>query len=148
MKTLTPLFGLLLTFLFFLFSCETEEPSALIPDLSDCHAKKNWKSDEIEDALIGEWNWEDSYCYSNPAGEDDAGLRIRFNSDNSLDLFENGQLTQSLSWQVLDEGNETFRLNVSPSIFQLEGYIFLCDDQVSFNSSFIDLCDTYYRRNN
>ncbi|MEM6806779.1 MAG: hypothetical protein AAF696_35585, partial [Bacteroidota bacterium] len=93
------------------------------------------------------WNWEDSYCYSNPNGQDDKSLSIKFHTDNTVDVFENGQLIQSLSWQVVDEGNEFYRLNLSPEVFQLEGYIFLCDDQVSFNSSYIDLCDTYFKRN-
>lgn len=98
---------------------------------------------------MGEWEWEYISCYGiSPYanGEDFKGLTIEFNSDNTLDIKEDGQLSQTSRWEVISTGNDFFAIEVAPFVSQLSGVILFCGEKVAFISSIGDGCDHYFTR--
>jgi len=115
----------------------------------DCHHETSWDSLKTNFTLIGEWEWEYIGCYWFPEGANDEefkGLTIEFKSDNTLDVKENGQITQTSNWKVVDGDLDLFAIDVEPTVNQLYGRILFCDDRVEFNHSYIDGCDNYFKR--
>ncbi len=74
------------------------------------------------------------------------GLSIEFNSDNTLEVKEDGVVTQTSTWVVVDRNWELFQLEVNPYVTQLGGGVLICDDRVIFNYSFVDGCDNYFAK--
>lgn len=141
---------LLLVITIILFACNKDEnPPINQGDMWDCHHKMTWDSLKTNNALIGEWEWEFIGCYWNPedANNDEfKGLTIEFNSDNTLDVKENGQTTLTSNWKVVNLDADLFAIDVDPSVSQLYGRILFCDERVEFNNSVVDGCDNYFKR--
>ena len=133
-----------------LASCDKAEnqPESQI-NYWDCHHKMIWDEITTKETLIGEWEWEYIACYWNPEDANDhdfKGMTIEFKSDNTLSLKENGQITETSNWKVVDGDAELFELEVDPFIGQIRGRILFCEKSVEFNDSYIDGCDNYFRK--
>ena len=133
-----------------LLSCDKEEkPPISQGNMWDCHQKITWDSMRTKDALIGEWEWEYIGCFWNPKDANDYefdGMTIEFKEDNTLEVKQNGQITQTSSWKFVDIDADLFAIKVDPIVKQLYGRILFCEDRVEFNHSFIDGCDNYFKR--
>ena len=133
-----------------LLACDKGEdlPSSQV-NMWDCHNQMTWDSLKIKNTLIGEWEWVYISCFWNPEDANDnefEGLVIEFKSDNTLYVKEKGQITQTSNWKVVDADADLFALDVDPSVTQLYGRIFFCDERVGFSTSYIDGCDNYFKR--
>ena len=116
-------------------------------DMWNCHHEKTWDESSTTAALVGVWDWEYGGCYEGPADDKKfEGLTIEFKPDNTLEVMENGQTTQTSNWQVVDGDVHLFALDVDPRVNQLRGRILLCGDRVEFNNSYKDGCDNYFKR--
>lgn len=99
--------------------------------------------------LFGEWEWIYISCiFDAEVAHEDLykGLSIMFNSDNTLEVKQDGEVTQTASWYVVSSEIEYQVIEVDPPVPQLYGRIFFCDDLVEFNQSYIDGCDNYFKR--
>lgn len=136
--------------LILLLACNKEEnPPISQGDMWNCHHKLTWDTLSTTKALIGKWEWEYIGCFWNPEdgnNDDFIGMTIEFKSDNTLDVKENGQLTQTSNWKVVIGDVDVYALYVDPKVNQLYGRILFCDERVEFNDSYIDGCDNYFKR--
>ncbi len=117
----------------------------------ECHRTTTWDSLAIHVKLIGKWDWEYIGCYSKPEGgnyKDFKGLLVEFKSDNTLEVKENGQTTQTSTWEIVDLNDGYFALKVKPIVLQIPGRILFCDERVLFSDSFTDGCNNYFTRKN
>ncbi|MDZ7936599.1 MAG: hypothetical protein U5M51_16890 [Emticicia sp.] len=142
--------ALIFTISILLFSCNKEEnPPISLGDMWACHHEMTWDTLNTRQTLIGEWEWEYTGCFWTPedANDDDfKGMTIEFKSDNTLDVRENGQITQTSNWKVINGDVDLFALDVNPTVTQLYGRILFCEERVEFNHSYIDGCDNYFKR--
>jgi len=133
-----------------LLGCKKDKcPQFSNDDVWACYNEKTWDSLQIKNTLIGEWKWACINCSSISEMVDDNrfdGLTIDFNSNNSLEVKEDGQTTQTSTWKVVYGNLGFFRIDVSPAVDQLDGIILLCDDRLEFQLSQIDLCDNHFIR--
>jgi hypothetical protein len=127
-----------------------ENPPIDQGDMFDCHHKMAWDSLSTKETLIGEWEWEYVACFWNAEdanGDAFDGMTIEFKQDNTLDVKENGQITQTSNWKVVNGDGDLFAIDVDPSVPQLYGRILFCEGRVEFNYSYIDGCDNYFKKN-
>ena len=136
-----------------LLACKKEKTSPVpyeFPiDISDCHYSQSWDSTKTHAALIGEWQWKYIQCFWTPNdanGDDYAGLEIKFKPDNTLEVRENGVLTQTASWKIQTSFDDSFEVETVPEVVLLYGHIAICNDIIAFSHSYIDGCDNYYKR--
>lgn len=150
MKTLNYPIALILTISILSIACNKEEnPPISRGDIWECHHERTWDSLSTKEALIGEWEWEYVRCFWSPDdanGNEFDGLTIEFKQDNTLDVKENGQITQTSNWKVVDGDADLFAIDADPAVAQLYGRILFCEDRVEFNDSYIDGCDNYFKR--
>lgn len=142
--------ALIFTITLLVLSCNKEEnPPVSQGDMWDCHHELTWDTINTKETLIGEWDWEYIGCFWNPEDANDNefnGMTIEFKSDNTLEVKENGQITQTSIWKVVNGDADLFALDVDPTVTQLYGRILFCDERVEFNDSYIDGCDNYFKR--
>jgi hypothetical protein len=150
MKTSNYSIVLTFTLLILLIACNKEEmPPINQGDMWDCHHEMTWDSLSTKETLIGVWEWEYIGCFWNPEDANKSefkGLTIEFKSDNTLDVKENGQITQTSNWEIVNGDAELFAIDVHPPVTQLYGRILFCEERVEFNDSYIDGCDNYFKR--
>ncbi len=128
-----------------------QEPPVTLSGMIECHNMTTWDSSAIHTKLIGKWDWEYIGCYANPEGgnyKDFQGLLVEFKNDNTLEVIENGQTTQTATWELKDLNDGYFALKATPIVLQLPGRILFCDERVLFSDSFTDGCDNYFKRKN
>lgn len=126
-----------------------EKPPIDQEDMWACHHETAWDSLQTNNTLIGEWEWEYIGCYWNPEDancDEFKGLTIEFNPDNTLNVKQNGQITQTSSWKVVDGDIGVFKIDVNPYVNQVNGSILFCNNRIEFYDSYIDGCDNYFKR--
>ena len=82
-------------------------------NLWDCHHTTSWDLSNTKNKLIGSWTWEYISCnwYPEDANDDDyKGLTISFKADNSMEVFENGKLTQTSMWHLEKVGDNIYEI--------------------------------------
>jgi hypothetical protein len=152
MKISNILITLIFTISMLLFACDNDEnlpPPDPCEAMWDCHHQMVWDSLNTKDALIGEWEWEYISCFWSPENANNEqfdGLTVEFKADNTLEVKENGQITQTSNWKVVKGRFIPFTLDVDPTVFQLLGIIVLCNGRVEFSDSYRDGCDNCFRR--
>lgn len=139
-----------ITFLFLLFcmGCNPNpSPPFLFSDTADCHRNLGNDSSRVAQALIGEWEWQFVSCFSSPQGNEDAssGLTIDIRNDGTLIVRNPGGGEAFSTWELEPVGGMQ-SLQVEPSIPELDGRIWICDDELVLNGSFRDICDNFFRR--
>lgn len=86
------------------------------------------------------------------AGANDKDLKnlsIEFKSDNTVDVKEDGQITQTSTWRVQSANSNYFSLfdfETTPKVSQLSGSLVFCNKRRLFHQSQIDGCDNYFKR--
>ena len=132
-----------------LFACNKESKPPVDPvNIWKCHHEITWDSPSTRTALIGVWKWEYINCLDTGHDNDDEyrGLSIEFKADSTLNVIQNGQVTQTSNWKVVTGDEDLFSIEATPSVVQLYGRILFCDNKVEFNHSYIDGCDNYFTK--
>lgn len=127
--------------------CKENSPPISQGEMWDCHHELTWDTLSMQEALIGEWEWEYIACYWNPDddnGDDFKGMLIEFKSDKTLLVKENGQITQNAEWKLVDADVGLYKIKTNPSVSQLHGRVLFCDQRLECNNSYIDGCDNYF----
>ncbi len=141
--------------LFILFICmngcekESHLPPIDIVDIQDCHYGVLKDSITMREILLGEWNWEYVSCFWTPEKAnytENEGMVVQLYSDCTLNVNENGKITKTANWKLINIEPNYFQLETDPRIDELQGYILVCNDRIVFFYSYIDLCDNYFTR--
>ena len=130
---------------------QRKKPPITLDSMLLCYGQKSWDSTSIHNALIGKWSWEYITCYWKPESannEDFKSLSIEFKQNDSLELKQNGLLTQKSSWDISKLSDGYFKLLVNPIVLQLPGKVLICGDRVLFYDSYVDGCDNYFKKQN
>ena len=113
----------------------------------NCYQDQSWTATSVDAALVGEWDRVYYSCYSGEMDEIAIGeLRLVLTDDHQLEIYENGLLERTDSWEVIPRGNENFELTTSQILPWLNGDIVICEDLLVFFESYIDGCDNYFEK--
>lgn len=126
-----------------------QQPPIAQGDMWACHNTVSWDSLKTIDSLIGAWDWEFISCFWHTEDanyEDYKGLSVDFKADMTLDVSMNGQVTQTATWQILNDADNVFVIKIEPIVPQIYGRILFCNGRVEFYDSYIDGCDNYFKR--
>jgi hypothetical protein len=132
-------------------SPQLQKPPIALDSMLLCYGQTSWDSTSIHNALVGKWQWEYIKCYWNPENannEDFKNLSIEFKQKDTLEVNQNGQITQISSWDIVKLNDGYFKLIVKPIVLQLPGKVLFCGDRVLFYDSYIDGCDNYFKKKN
>ncbi len=135
-------------------SCKKDEAALAfdVDAMRNCHLKAKPDSLSMAQSLLGKWNWVHTRCDFGPATGSDTlyrGLQVEFREDGTLTVYQDGQQTQSTGWQLENYGGtpvQVYGLRIDNGIMQLDGFIYVCGDQVVFSNKPLDACDNFYRR--
>jgi hypothetical protein len=73
-------------------------------------------------------------------------LEAEFKPDNTLEIEENGQLMQTLTWQVKNLNDDNHRIKVNPLVLLLTGRTLFSEERVLLNDSYLAGCDSYFQK--
>jgi hypothetical protein len=160
MKYIFCLLTVLLSITIFQFSCkkttiidtpQRPKPPIALDSMLMCYGQTSWDSATTHNALVGKWQWEYIKCYWNPEkanNEDFKNLSIEFKQNDSLEVKQNGLVTQKSSWEIIKLNDGYFKLQVNPIVYQLPGKVLFCGNYVLFYDSYVDGCDNYFKKQN
>lgn len=116
--------------------------------IGDCHYAQNDDSTKLTDKLIGNWQW--TYHYSELQGttKADKDVKLTFTASGTFSVTENSIVITDGNWKIKYAENNGFKLDLSHSSRYLHGIILLCDNEVLFNSSYVDGNDYLFERIN
>lgn len=146
------IFFLIFTILIF-FSCAKNDaflaPPLGLGEMWDCNAKAKFDSIKMRQTLLGEWEWTYVGCAWFPEKanrSENKGLKIKFQANDTLIVFQNDQKMQTSSWKLTNGDAGLFAISSSPYVDLSLGRIMVCSDILVFNYSYIDGCDNYYTK--
>jgi hypothetical protein len=126
-------------------------PPVTLDSMLRCRLQISQDSAAIHAALIGKWQWEFIKCYWTPEkanGEDFKTLSVEFKQNDTVEVKENGLLTQKSSWSLIRLNDGYFKLSVTPIVYQLPGKVLFCENRLLFFDSYVDGCDNYFKKQN
>lgn len=137
----------------FFISCDKyERLENKYAKMIECHEENRLDSLKTMEAILGEWKWNYIYCYANAEeanGKDFDNLTVEFKSDNTVDVKEDGVITQTSQWKLLP-GNVNYHsilgIETIPPVTQMSGRLVFCNKKLLFHQSYIDACDNYFKR--
>lgn len=139
---------LFLVFILALPACQEDEilPYS-IEGAYNCYQSDTWTTSTVEAALIGEWDRVYYSCYSGEMEEISIGeLLLVLTDKHELEIYQNGLLERTDSWEVVPRGSENFELKTDLSHPWLNGDIVVCEDLLVFFESYIDGCDNFFEK--
>ena len=143
--TITTLF--LMTFM--INSCDKKTTNQIdTKQLWDCNASQNFDSTKLANSIIGNWKWTTHSSEIGGTQNADKVVTVTFTADGTFAVSENSIIVTSGNWELKIKDSNIYGLDLdNPSIY-LYGRILLCDNQVLFNSSYIDGSDNLFTRIN
>lgn len=132
-----------------LISCSKQKPPHTQNEMWECHQEETWDSVKMVNALLGEWEWRYEECFWTPdqaSYEKYEGLSVEFKSDQTLLVKQDGQVTQTTTWILGPSDGDLFGVETDTTVLQLYGRIVICEKWISFNHSYVDGCDNYFKR--
>lgn len=113
----------------------------------NCYQDESWTAASVETAIIGEWERVYYSCYSGEMGEIPAGeLLLILHENHELEVYQDGLLERTDTWEVVPRGSENFELKTSQILPWVNGDIVICDDLLVFFESYISGCDNFFER--
>ena len=119
-------------------------------DIWACYNNSEWNKLKIREKLIGSWKWIYTECFwfpENAKNTENENVQIDFLSDSTLNVIVDGKRMSSTKWTVITEDGKFYGMKLDSHVTQLlYGRIFICDELVEFNDSYIDGCDNYFKK--
>lgn len=113
----------------------------------NCYQEQSWTNSSIDAALTGEWDRVYYSCFSGEMDEPPIGeLRLVLTEEHQLEIYKNGLLERTDTWEVIPRGNENFELKTTQNHPWLNGDIVICDNLLVFFESYISGCDNYFEK--
>ncbi|HYD21683.1 MAG TPA: hypothetical protein VEB40_09435 [Flavipsychrobacter sp.] len=123
-------------------------PAFNIAEIMECHNSKNRYPSQIVSALEGTWLWVSNTCFwtGDSTFTADRHVVITFSDAAVYKVFEDGKIESEGTWTLSQSGDNIWSISTTGYSRYLNGYIYLCEDEVVFYSSFMDGCDFYFIR--
>lgn len=128
-----------------------QDPPVSLSDMIKCHTVTSWDSTGIVNRLSGEWQWEYIQCYWNPEDgnyDDYKTISLHFKTGNILELKENGQITQTSQWRLVNLNDGYWGIKTEPLVIYVTGRIMFCAERVLFSDFYTDGCNNYFKKVN
>jgi len=117
--------------------------------LNDCHHEITWDSLSISNEILGEWQWFHKYCvWGDFEGDSvsDKTVKVTFFENGTLN-FQKDTLIKTLSWNVKSTGaTNLFELKFDLFVNNINGFIRICDNEISFDDTPTDGCQNFFRK--
>ena len=118
-----------------------------ILSFAQCHDSQHLDSITISNRLTGSWKWSKQSCFwSDKTVKANKTVQVTFNSNTSFTISENSNVISQGTWKLKIVDSNSWGLDLSLASEYLYGRIFLCNNQVLFNNSYIDGCDNLFNR--
>lgn len=118
-------------------------------EMFSCFKASDWTDQSIAVELLnGQWAWVTEECPNNNDNINTKaydGLSLKFLADNQLEVYQNGQLITSHSWQI-EKNTSNFKIKCQPQYSLIQGTFLLCDNQFTSAYSQVDGCDNAFLR--
>lgn len=142
---------------FWIASCKKEKAGRLHPvpstgfdigRIRDCHNEENRYPSQITSGLLGTWLWVSNSCFwtGDTTFTANKHVLVTFSDAGMYKVFEDGVIESEGTWKLAQSGNNIWSISTSKHSQYLNGYVWLCKDEVVFFSSYIDGCDYYFVR--
>lgn len=119
-------------------------------DIWACYNNSEWNKLKIREKLIGSWKWIYTECFwfpENAKNTENENIQIDFLSDSTLNVIVDGKRMSSTKWTVITEDTKFYGIELDSNVTHLlSGRIFICDEIVEFNDSYIDGADNYFKK--
>lgn len=119
-----------------------------IQEIKDCHSKNNQYPSQIISKLEGTWAWLSYTCYWSADSTFTANKHVvaTFSDAGVYRVYENSKIESEGTWKLSQVDNNIWSIITEKPSEYLNGYIWLCNNEVIFQNSFLDGCDYYFVR--
>ncbi len=116
--------------------------------IMDCHKEQNQYPSQITAGLEGTWVWTSNTCYwtGDSTFTPDKHVVVTFTDAGVYKVFEDSKIESEGTWKLSQAGPDTWSIITEKPSAYLNGYVYLCKNEVVFFSSYIDGCDYYFVR--
>ena len=114
--------------------------------IRNCHLEGNRYPSQINANIEGTWVWVSNACYwtGKETYSADKHVVVTFNDGSLYKIFEDGRLIAEGTWTLSQSGDDSWSFITSGTTTYLHGNVWLCNNEIVFNSSYIDGCDYYF----
>ncbi len=138
-------------------SCKKEKADRLgvkqtsgfdVAAIMNCHKEQNQYPSQIISGLEGTWVWTSNTCYwtGDSTFTPDKHVVVTFSDAGVYKVFEDSKIESEGNWKLSQVDNDIWSLNTERHSKYLNGYIWLCENELVFFSSYLDGCDYYFVR--
>lgn len=116
--------------------------------IMNCHKENNQYPSQITSGLEGTWVWTSNTCYwtGDSTFTPDKHVVVTFSDAGIYKVFEDSKIESEGTWKLSQVDNDIWSLDTEKPSKYLNGYIWLCKNEVVFFSSYLDGCDYYFVR--
>ena len=135
---------LILTICLISSSCKKETKESIW----ECDSAQFLDSTAISNKITGSWLWTKQLC-GDGAGKilsANKNVNVTFNLNRTFTLVENTTIIIQGSWNLKMVDNNLWGLDLNSSNEYLYGRILFCNNQIMFNSSYLDGCDNVFAK--
>ncbi len=140
-------------------SCNKESENRRTSEINvakfqDCYISHLHDSATVANKLIGTWDWQEQTCMnSGSVISQNKVVKATFNSSGQFVVIENSNVITLGNWKLKMFGNNffgvdstAFELDINQPSGYLNGIIFICDNQLLLCSSYVDGCNTLFKK--
>lgn len=119
-----------------------------IAAIRNCHMEQNQYPSQITSGLEGTWVWTSNTCYwtGDSTFTPDKHVVVTFSDAGIYKVFEDSKIESEGNWKLSQVDKDIWSLNTERPSKYLNGYIWLCENELVFFNSYIDGCDYYFVR--
>lgn len=113
-----------------------------------CHKEQNRYPSQIISGLEGTWLWVSNTCFwsGDSTFTADRHVVVTFSDAGMYKVFEDSKVESEGTWKLSQAGDDVWSISTTKQSRYLHGYVWLCEDELVFFSSYIDGCDYYFTR--
>jgi len=115
----------------------------------DCHQAQNLDSLGLSKKILGTWKWNKISCLEvhEKGRRADKDVVVKFTSDGNYILKEESKTIAQGKWSLVIVDRMLGLALEQPSNY-LQGKVLVCEDEILFHGSYIDVCDHLFKREN
>lgn len=119
-----------------------------LQEVKKCHQQQNQAPSQITSRLEGTWSWLSFTCHwsLDSTFTADKHVVVTFSDAGVYKVFENSTIESEGTWKLSQTTDNNWTIVTERPSEYLNGYIWLCNDEVIFHNSYLDGCDYYFVR--
>ena len=133
--------------------CKREKSDQLYPNgavaeintsaLTECHNTENPYPSQITANIEGTWVWQSYRCpmTGTTTNSADKHVVLTFNDGGLFKVFEDSKLITEGEWNLSQVQPGIWEMQTSKPSEYVNGYIWLCKNELLFSSSYLDGCE-------